>query len=153
MCLEGASRAGAGLLASISDSRLRAHYVWVPMLPPDNYDEAERTADRFAEAGATHFWDAERLLARRMAQVLGIGARESIGAAGKDWLAWDVYLAYRRGANALERPDFWMHQRGARAAPGAERMAAAGTRDVETVGAQQRQGRQSSISLACRTPS
>ena len=117
MCLEGASRAGAGLLASISDSRLRALYVWVPMLPPDNYDEAERTADRFVEARATHFWDSERHLARRMAQVLGIGSRESIGAAGQDGLAWDVYLAYRRGANALERPDFWMHQLGVKHAP------------------------------------
>ena len=117
MCLEGASRAGAGLLASISDSRLRAHYVWVPMLPTDDARAAERAADRFAEARATHFWDGERQLARRMAQVLGIGARESIGAAGKDGLAWDVYLAYGRGANALERPDFWMHQLGVRHAP------------------------------------
>ncbi len=117
MCLEGASGAGAGLLASIGDSRLRALYVWVPMLPPDTYDQAERAADRFAEARASHFWDGERLLARRMAQVLGIGSPESIGAAGKDGLAWDVYLAYAPGANALERPDFWMHQLAVKHAP------------------------------------
>src|SRR3989304_5565386 len=44
MCLAGASGAGAELLAAGTHPDLRAYYVWVPMLPPD--DEAAAPARR-----------------------------------------------------------------------------------------------------------
>ena len=110
MCLVGASGAGAELLAAQPHPDLRVHYVWVPMLPPDDEEAAARAAEGLAEPRASHYWDGERRLAREMAQALRISARDFIGAGDGPGLAWDVYLAYGRGAVDLTRPAFWMHQ-------------------------------------------
>ena len=48
MCLAGASGAGAELLEAVTHPDLRAYYVWVPMLPPDD-EAAAAAAERFAE--------------------------------------------------------------------------------------------------------
>jgi hypothetical protein len=116
MCLAGASGAGAELLAAMPDALLHAHYVWVPMLPSDTQVAALVASERFAEQRATHYWDAERRLARRMGRALGIGPGEAISD-GKIEMAWDVYLAYGKGAKEMEKPDFWMHQLGVKHAP------------------------------------
>ena len=108
MCLAGASGAGAELLAAVTHPDLRAYYVWVPMLPPD--DEAAAAAERFAEPRASHYWDGERTLARMLGEALRISARDSIGAGDGPGFAWDVYLAYARGAADLSAPALWMHQ-------------------------------------------
>ena len=110
MCLSGASGAGAELLAALPDPNLRTDYVWVPMLPPDSAEAAAVAAERFAEPRASHYWDGERALARAMAEALRISARDSIGAGDGPGFAWDIYLAYARGAAALEAPAFCMHQ-------------------------------------------
>lgn len=110
MCLQGASRAGAGLLDGIAAPDLHAFFAWVPMVPSDTRERAVSAAERFAEPRAAHYWDGGRLLAARMARALAIGARESIGVDGEQGFAWDVYLAYGRGAADLEHPNFWMHQ-------------------------------------------
>jgi hypothetical protein len=117
MCLAGASRAGAELLAALPHPDLRVYYVWVPMLPPDGEAAAAIVAERFAEPRASHYWDGERALAREMGQALRISARDSIGAGDGPGFAWDVYLAYGRGAVDLTRPAFWMHQLGVTHAP------------------------------------
>jgi hypothetical protein len=116
MCLQGASGAGAELLGALPDADLRAQFVWVPMLPPDNEAAALAASQRFAEPRARHHWDGERHLARRMGQALGIGAVDSV-AEGDIGLAWDVYLAYGREATQIERPAFWMHQLAVKHAP------------------------------------
>ncbi len=59
------------------------------------------------EPRATHYWDGERQLAQRLGESLGITAQQSLAG-----LAWDVYLAYERGASDLFKPAFWMHQLG-----------------------------------------
>jgi hypothetical protein len=110
MCLEGASGAGAELLAAMPDSDVRAYYVWVPMLPSDNATAAGRVSRRLAEPRAKHYWDGDRLLSRRIAVELGIDSRRSAGGGDEPPFAWDVYLAYRRGNRDNARPDFWMHQ-------------------------------------------
>ncbi len=110
MCLAGASGAGAELLAALPHADLRAHYVWVPMLPPDDEQAAAAAAERFAEARAVHYWDGERRLPQRLGERLGIGARESLGVEGRAGFAWDVYMAYGRGNADLDQPAFWMHQ-------------------------------------------
>jgi len=110
MCLSGASGAGAELLAALPHPDLRVYYVWVPMLPPDHEAAADALAARFAEPRATHYWDGERAFARALAAALRISGRDSIGAGDGPGFAWDVYLAYARGAAALEAPAFWMHQ-------------------------------------------
>ena len=110
MCLAGASGAGADLLAAMPDAPLRAHYVWVPMLPTDSEAAALAASERFAEPRAAHYWDGERHLARHMARALGIDTRRSAAPGDDPPFAWDVYLAYRQGNRDIARPDFWMHQ-------------------------------------------
>lgn len=87
------------------------------MLPTDGLAVAQAASERFAEARAVHYWDGDRHLARRLARALGIPARASLGVEGDVGLAWDVYLAYGRGAGDLDRPAFWMHQLGVGHAP------------------------------------
>ncbi len=116
MCLAGASGAGAELLKAEPNPDLRVRYVWAPVLPPDNR-AAEAAAERFADPRAVHYWDGERQLAQRLGKALGISAKESIGVEGGTGLAWDVYLAYERGAADLFSPKFWMHQLGVTHAP------------------------------------
>jgi hypothetical protein len=113
MCLEGASRAGADLLAATPNTDLLAYYVWVPMLPSDNESAARATAQRFAEPRATHHWDGERHLSRRLAQALSINTRPSAAPP----FAWDIYLAYQRGNADINAPAFWMHQLAVEHAP------------------------------------
>ncbi len=117
MCLEGASRAGTELLAALPHPNLRLHYVWAPVLPPDDRATAAANAQRLADARATHYWDGEQALARAMGESLAISARESVPVDGGHGLAWDVYLAYGRGALDLSRPALWMHQLGVKHAP------------------------------------
>jgi len=110
MCLEGASRAGAHLLAAIPDDGLRAFYIWVPMLPSDDEAAARAAAQRFAEPRATHHWDGDRHLSRRMAQALAIETRRTAAPGDEPAFAWDVYLAYNGGNPNIGATDFWMHQ-------------------------------------------
>ena len=121
MCLSGASGAGGELLAAVPHPDLRLSYVWVPVLPPDNFEAAEVAAKGLTEprpdGRATHYWDGERQLANRLGESLRITAQESLTAGSGSGLAWDVYLAYERGASDLFRPTFWMHQLGVTHAP------------------------------------
>ncbi len=110
MCLAGASGAGAEVLSTIPDGHLRAYFVWIPMLPADNRTAAEIASRRFVETRAAHYWDGERRLAAHLGRRLRISAKESIAVSGESGLAWDVYLAYRRGNGDIDAPDFWMHQ-------------------------------------------
>src|SRR3972149_5921102 len=110
MCLAGASGAGAELLAAVTHSDLHAYYVWLPMLPPGSVEAAAAAPARFAEPRALHYWDGERRLARDLGAALRISARDSIGAGSGRGFAWDVYLAYARGAADLSAPALWMHQ-------------------------------------------
>ena len=117
MCLAGAVGAGAELLAAMPDSDVHAYYVWVPMLPSDQATAAGEASHRLAEPRATHYWDGDRLLSRRMAAELGVDSRRSAGAGDEPPFAWDVYLAYRLGNRDIARPDFWMHQLAVEHAP------------------------------------
>ena len=117
MCLTGASGTGAELLAAMPHAPLRAHYVWVPMLPSDTEAAARAVSERFAEPRATQYWDGERHLSRQMAKALGIDTRRSAAPGDDPPFAWDIYLAYQRGNAELARPDFWMHQLAVEHAP------------------------------------
>jgi hypothetical protein len=80
------------------------------MLPTDDDAAAIAAAQRFAEPRATHYWDGERHLSRRLATALAIDTRQGSAPGDDPLFAWDIYLAYRRGSTKLEAPDFWMHQ-------------------------------------------
>jgi len=117
MCLSGASRAGAELLAALPNVGLRTFYVWVPMKPSDNERAARAASEHFAAPRAGHYWDRDRHLSRRVATALGVDTRPSAAADDDPEFAWDVYLAFRRGEAKLWQPDFWMHQLAVEHAP------------------------------------
>ena len=117
MCLDGASRAGAGLLGAVSNPDLRVYFAWTPMLPADSEAAAGLAALAIRDARAAHYWDGERHLVRRMGAALGIRGEESIPLAHGAGAAWDVYLAYGRGDADIDKPAFWMHQLGVKHAP------------------------------------
>jgi hypothetical protein len=110
MCLQGASRAGAGLLAALPDDGLVCFYAWVPMLPADNERAARLAARRFAGERSRHYWDADRRLAGALGAALSLPAAAPAGEPRARALAWDMYLVYGRGVTDIKRPDFWMHQ-------------------------------------------
>jgi hypothetical protein len=80
------------------------------MLPTDNEAAARIAAQRFADPRATHYWDRERHLSRRMATPLAIDTRRSAAPGDDPPYAWDIYLAYRPGNPNITAPGFWMHQ-------------------------------------------
>jgi hypothetical protein len=110
MCVSGASRAGAEVLARMPTARLAAFYVWVPVLPGDSMDVAGTRSLVWAEPRAQHYWDAGREFAQHLGEALEITAAESQGAGAGPGIAWDVYLLYAPGDRRIEKPDFWMHQ-------------------------------------------
>jgi hypothetical protein len=62
--------------------------VWIPMLDSDERPAADEASGLFGDAGLPQFWDGE--------QRLGVEVARSVGA--PTWVAWDVYLFYRPGA-------------------------------------------------------
>ncbi len=117
MCLQGASRAGAGLLAALQGESLTCFYAWAPVLPADSAGPEGRPARRFADERARHYWDTGRRLAGALGPALSLPAIAPAGEPRPRALAWDVYLAYSRGVTDIERPDFWMHQLNMQHAP------------------------------------
>ncbi len=117
MCLQGASRAGAGLLAALSNKELACFFAWVPMLPADDERAARAAARRFAGERARHYWDAGRHLAGALGAALSLPDLTPPGERRPRALAWDVYLAYGRGVTDIRRPGFWMHQLNVEHAP------------------------------------
>ncbi|HXG35937.1 MAG TPA: hypothetical protein VNL15_03105 [Dehalococcoidia bacterium] len=97
------------MLKALPHADLRLHYVWVPMLPKDSAEAAEVAAKRFSSSLARHYWDEGLHLAKLLASSLKIRPDES-RAPGKEGVAWDVYLAYPRGAARITEPALWMHQ-------------------------------------------
>ena len=112
MCLDGASRAGADFLTAVPDAGLRVYFAWTPMLPADNGSAARLVSRPMADPRASHYWDPQRHLGRRLAAALGITATDSMSGHLNAGIAWAVYLAYSPGPRSIESPDFWMHQLG-----------------------------------------
>jgi hypothetical protein len=97
-CVDGAFRAGGGLLSRIENPEFRCYFVWLPVLPADSepaavYNEAALKARR-----GRHYWDSEKRFSERIAAAMDVP------------LAWDMYLLYPRGDVTIDQPTFWMHQ-------------------------------------------
>lgn len=111
MCRQGASVIQTSVLDRIRDPSLRAYVVWVPILPDDNESAARGACELVTDAGATHFWDAQRVLPAAFAATLDLPA---------GWPAWDIYMGYAPGIRWSEvqegdgppQPTFWYHQLG-----------------------------------------
>jgi len=75
------------------------------MLPSDAKFAVGRATKNLPDPRVSHFWDADAVLAKSFAPVLGIN----------DGRAWDVYLLYDQNAewkDAPLKPVFWMEQLG-----------------------------------------
>ncbi len=90
------------ILKNITDERLRAHIIWLPMFPGDSRRQAQKRSNEFSDARLDYFWDGDQVTGQVWQDVLGIGR-----------LAWDVYFLYDADVQWQEKPtqpDFWMHQ-------------------------------------------
>jgi hypothetical protein len=91
-------------LQSVSDKRLRAYIVWLPIFGGDFRGQARKLSDSFPDKRVSYFLDPESFSGTLWEEVLKT-ERE---------IAWDVYLLY--GAGAVwdkvppPQPAFWMHQ-------------------------------------------
>jgi hypothetical protein len=90
-------------LKSVTDRRIRAYIVWLPIFGGDFKGEAHKLSRGFADTRVSYFLDPESLSGILWEEVLKT-QRE---------IAWDVYLLYRPAAGWSDQPplpDFWMHQ-------------------------------------------
>ena len=90
------------LLKNVSDDRLRAYIVWLPMFPGDSEDWAKTRSAEFSDPRLAYYWDGGRLSGQQWQKVLGISQT-----------AWDVYLLYSADSPWSEEPgvpSFWMQQ-------------------------------------------
>jgi len=92
-------------LESVTDDRVSAYVVWLPIFGGDFRGEARKLSKSFPDKRVTYFIDAQSRTGELWERILKT-ERE---------IAWDVYLLYAPGANWVDEPplpDFWMHQLG-----------------------------------------
>ena len=92
-------------LKSVTDPRVKAYIVWLPIFGGDFKGEARKLSHSFRDKRVSYFLDPESLSGKQWERVLK--TERSI--------AWDVYLLYGADANWKEQPPqpaFWMHQLG-----------------------------------------
>jgi hypothetical protein len=92
-------------LKSVTDDRVRAYIVWLPIYGGDFKGEARKLSNSFRDKRVSYFLDPASEIGKQWEGVLKTGRL----------IAWDVYLLY--GAETAWQddpppPDFWMHQLG-----------------------------------------
>jgi hypothetical protein len=103
MCLRGFSEMQF-VLKDIPDERIKAYFVWLPVIQTDNREAAVQRSNEFVDPRLTHYWDAEQFTGKAWNPILNTGQ-----------LAWDVYLIYAPSVQWEKEPpapSFWMHQLG-----------------------------------------
>lgn len=91
------------VLKNISDARLKAYIIWLPVLPTDNRNWAVKRTAEFSDSRVRHFWDGDQLTGKIWIPVLGLAGP----------LSWDTYFLYDHKVgwtNQPTVPNFWMHQ-------------------------------------------
>ena len=92
-------------LKSVTDDRVRAYIVWLPIFGGDFRGEARKLSNSFRDGRVSYFLDPESLTGKQWERVLKT----------ERLIAWDVYLLYDAGANWEQEPPqpaYWMHQLG-----------------------------------------
>ena len=92
-------------LKSVSDGRVKAYVVWLPIFGGDFRGEARKLSNSFRDKRVSYFIDAKSETGKLWERVLRT----------ERLIAWDVYLLYAAGSNWEEEPPqpaFWMHQLG-----------------------------------------
>jgi hypothetical protein len=90
-------------LKKVTDDRVKAYVVWLPIFGGDFRGEARKLSNKFPDKRVSYYIDAESLTGDLWERVLKTGRS----------IAWDVYLLYGGAARWEEEPrlpDFWMHQ-------------------------------------------
>lgn len=91
------------VLKNISDARLKAYIIWLPVLPTDNRNWAVKRTAEFLDSRVRYFWDGDQMTGKIWLRVLGIEGP----------LSWDTYFLYDHKvhwADVPTVPSFWMHQ-------------------------------------------
>jgi hypothetical protein len=89
-------------LKSVTDNRVRAYIVWLPIFGGDFKGEARRLSNSFRDKRVTYFLDPESSTGKQWEPVLKT----------QRLIAWDVYLLYGADARWEEEPPqpaYWMH--------------------------------------------
>jgi hypothetical protein len=92
-------------LKSVTDDRVRAYIVWLPIFGGDFKGEARKLSNGFRDKRVSYFLDPESSTGKQWERVLKTNRS----------VAWDVYLLYGAGASWEDDPpppNFWMHQLG-----------------------------------------
>lgn len=93
------------VLNNIKDERIKAYFIWLPVIRTDDRASAVERSKEFTDPRLLQFWDGE--------QVTGIAWDKTLHTGQ---LTWDVYLIYGAGTKWQNGdppiPDFWMHQLG-----------------------------------------
>lgn len=87
----------------VSDDRMRAYIVWLPIFGGDFKGEARKLSNSFQDRRVSYFLDPKSETAKQFERVLKT----------ERFIAWDVYLLYGADASWEEEPPqpaFWMHQ-------------------------------------------
>ena len=104
MCRWGFSNIVKSLKA-VTDDRIRAYIVWLPILGGDFNGEARKLSISFPDKRVIYYLDPKSQTGLQWERVLKT----------ERLLAWDVYLLYGPDAQWNEEPEqpaFWMHQLG-----------------------------------------
>ncbi len=92
------------LMMELGDQEVRAYYVWIPILAPDNEQAARQSTLRYPAPNSVYFWTPTPKLSYDAATVIGL-------APGRP--AWDVYFLYKRGViwdRTFPAPNYWQRQ-------------------------------------------
>ena len=92
-------------LKSVTDDRVKAYIVWLPIFGGDFKGEARKLSNSFRDKRVSYFLDATSETGKKWERVLKT----------ERFIAWDVYLLYGGDADWQDDPPppaFWMHQLG-----------------------------------------
>lgn len=92
-------------LKSMTDDRVKAYIVWLPIFGGDFKGEAHKLSNSFRDKRVSYFLDPTSETGKQWERVLKTDRL----------IAWDVYLLYGAAADWQDDPplpDFWMHQLG-----------------------------------------
>ncbi|MGH7452040.1 MAG: hypothetical protein ACRENG_11880, partial [bacterium] len=59
-------------MKNISNERLKAYIIWLPVLPTDNRNWAVKRTNEFSDVRVRYFWDGDQLTGQIWLRVLGL---------------------------------------------------------------------------------
>ncbi len=101
----GARAVQESILQAETQEPIQVFVVWTKMFQIDTLEAAQHGAEELGSPHrVTHFYDADQIVGRAIAEGLGAKSRE---------VAWDIYLFYEKDEAWIDRvpkPVEWAHQ-------------------------------------------